>query len=603
MSLNVRIRDWVYQTTHNLERFLGGIALLISSFAVMSVVYLIGFFPPDTTLEFIIDYLHFSLIVFLVVYFIRLFIHFPPRRSLLLFFTELVLVIILAFVISVRLSPESLVSSIVPLAWLLKKQIFLNLLIATIFIIEVSKSSMSIYKIKFNPSLLYVSSFFFLIILGTGMLLLPRSTNGGLSFIDALFTSTSAVCVTGLITVDTATQFTSLGKFFIMSLIQVGGLGVMLFTSFFGFFFQGGFSFQNQLFLKDFINEDKLGQIVKTMTKILLFTFIVEAFGAIIIFHSIFFVPDWDLFYKIKFSIFHSISAFCNAGFSTLTNGLYTEGIRENYEMIVMIGLLIIAGGIGFPVIINLYYYSKSKTSSWVRQIFKKDRRHFTPRILNVNTRIVLTTTTILLVFGMLSFLVAEWNGVLKGMDLGGKLAISFFGSVTPRTAGFNVVDMNALAMPTILICFVLMWIGASPGSTGGGIKTSTIAIALMNIWSIIIGRNRVEIFKREIQYESIQRAFAIIVLSILAIGTSIFLIMCFDPQMPLKSVAFECVSAFSTVGLSLGITAQLGSASKLVLIFLMFVGRIGTLTILVAFIRKISSWNYHYPKENVNIT
>lgn len=602
MSLNARLRDWFYQTTRNLENFLGKLMLLISFLAFVAVVYVIGFFPRESTLDFMNDFFAFSLSLFLLVYFIRIFLHFPPRATWLLFLTELSLMGVLFLSVDLMVFDESIVLTHLSFLRFLETPYFIYILISVIFIIEVSKSSMSIYKIRLNPSLLYVGSFFFIIVLGTGMLLLPRATSENLSFIDALFTSTSAVCVTGLIVVDTATAFTPLGKMFILMLFQIGGLGVMLFTSFFGFFFQGGFSFHNQLFLKDFINEDKLGQIVKTLTKILLFTLIVEVIGAISIFHTLSEAHHGSVWSRISFSVFHSVSAFCNAGFSTLSDGLFTAGVRSNYLLISIIALLIVFGGIGFPVIINFYYYAKFKTQNLMRQLLSKDRKHFTPRLLNVNTRIVLSMTAVLLGIGTLSFMVFEWDGVLKEMSLGGKLATSFFGAVTPRTAGFNVVDLNALAVPTLLICFFLMWVGASPGSTGGGVKTSTFAIALLNIWSLVIGRNRVEVFNRELQSESILRAFAIIILSVLIIGASVFLISIFDPHLPLKAVAFECVSAFSTVGLSLGITSQLSSASKLVLILTMFIGRLGTLTILVAFVRKVSRWNYHYPTESVYI-
>lgn len=231
--------------------------------------------------------------------------------------------------------------------------------------------------------------------------------------------------------------------------------------------------------------------------------------------------------------------------------------------------------------------------------LYNKKRQQYTPRLMNINTRIVLVTTLVLIVGGTLLFYIFEYNNTLSGHSFGGKIVTAFFGAVTTRTAGFNTVDTAALSIPTIFIVVFLMWVGASPSSTGGGIKTSSLAIALLNILSVARGKSRLEIYNREISSTTVNKAFALIALSIFVISIAIFSISFFDPDKSLLSIFFECVSAYSTVGLSRGITAELSFASKLVLIFTMFLGRVSTLTFLIAIIKKGRPEIYRYPSES----
>lgn len=305
----------------------------------------------------------------------------------------------------------------------------------------------------------------------------------------------------------------------------------------------------------------------------------------------------------LSFSFFHSISAFCNAGFSTFSLGLYDPTFRFNYPLQLIICGLVIMGGLGFPIMFSLY----RSVHHFVRQLFRgvlhqKKIKH-PSRALNVNTRLVLVTTGALLAVGMVLYFFLEYNNTLAEHSLGGKLVGAFFGAVTPRTAGFNTVDMAALSAPTVLLYLLLMWIGASPASVGGGIKTTTFAVALLNIVSLARGKDRLEVFKREIDAETVHKAFAIVLLSLLVIGLSVFLITIFDPKLPLAAVAFESFSGFSTVGLSVGITALLSAPSKVVMIVTMFLGRVGTLTLIIGILRKVSTLRYRYPKESIIIT
>lgn len=482
--------------------------------------------------------------------------------------------------------------------------ILTNILICLLFFIELSRMSLGVNKMAIHPAMIFILSFLLVILVGTLLLMLPNSTVGGITWIDALFTATSAVCVTGLIVVDTATVFTGMGKTIIMILFQIGGLGMMTFTSFFGFFFKGGQSLQSQLFLKDYINEDNISKIGSTLIKIMLFTLGFELLAS----GLIFVIVDPSLFSstgeRAFFALFHSISAFCNAGFSTLTNGLYETGFRTEYHIHLILAISIIMGGIGFPVIVSYYQVAKRIGTNYYNSFTKKDSfYHHTPRIFNINTRLTTVTTFILLVVGFITYWIFEENNTLAGLEGYGKIVTAFFGSVTPRTAGFNTVDMTQLALPTVLIYLILMWIGASPGSTGGGLKTTTFAVAVLNALSIAKGKDRVEVFNRQIDPETVRKAFAVILLSFLVIGMGVFMVLFFNPELDILDVAFEVFSAFATVGLSLGITAKLTTGSKLVISLIMFLGRVGTLTVLVAFIRKTRSLRYKYPQETVFIS
>jgi len=469
-------------------------------------------------------------------------------------------------------------------------------------IVEVSTSSLNLNNRNTNPGLLFAFSFLFIIAMGTGLLMLPNATYTGIGFTDAFFTSTSAVCVTGLIVVDTATYFTPLGQTFIIVLIQIGGLGIMTFTSFFGFFFKGGSTFGNEFLLKDLLNEEKLGEIFSTLLKIITITFSIEAIGALIIYATLdptLFSGDLSL---AGFSVFHSVSAFCNAGFSTLSENLYQPGFRNNYNLHYTIGTLIIVGGLGFPIVFNYYRLATHFLKNKYCQLTTHSRYIHTPKIINTNTRLAIITTLFLLVGGFVFFMFSEYNHSLKGLSLAGKVAGAFFGSVTTRTAGFNTVDMSLLAPATILVYLFLMWVGASPASTGGGIKTTTFAVATLNFLSMAKGKDRTEVFGRELSNDSGRRAFSVIFLSILVIGLAVLLLTITDGHLDFTKILFEVVSAFGTVGLSLGITAEFSLAGKWVLIVTMFLGRVGTLTILVGLFRKMRNFQYYYPTENIMI-
>lgn len=456
-----------------------------------------------------------------------------------------------------------------------------------------------IYNVYYNPAMMFVVSFFTIIMAGAFLLMLPSATTNGITFTNALFTSTSAVCVTGLTVVDTATAFTSIGHFIIMGLIQIGGIGILTFTSFFAFFFRGSSSFKEGLNVKDFIAQDSLKDVLKTAMNIVNFTLIIEFIGALFIYFSINDNPT--ITNKFFFSAFHSVSAFCNAGFSTFSANLADQSIKFNYSLQWVIMLLIVFGGLGHNIAFNFALYIKRKFILLTGGTLKE--RNI--KIITLNTKIVVYTTLILIFGGWIFLFISEYYATLQEhTTLVGKLTTSAFNSITPRTAGFNTVDFSQMTISSLLIIIFLMWIGGSPASTAGGIKTSTFAIATLNILSIAKGKTRIEVFGRRISSDSTGRAFAIICMSLIIIGFGIVIILGFEPAgTDIITVVFECFSAYSTVGLSLNYTPKFTENSKYALIALMFLGRIGLMTLLMGIFRQMQHQRfYEYPKENILI-
>jgi len=469
------------------------------------------------------------------------------------------------------------------------------------FIREISDHDFNLNRTFLNPAQFFILSFLAVVLIGALLLMMPNATTQPLSFVDALFTATSAVCVTGLIVVDTATYFTTFGQVIIMGLIQIGGLGILTFVTYFSYFFKGGVSYETQASISEMSYMRGMGDVVSTLKSILYVTFAVEAVAAALIYISIYDLPDMDWSEQLFFSVFHAISAFCNAGFSTFSAGMYDDSLRFNYPLQLIIATTFIFGGMGFVIVVNVLRYLRDLAE---RLIYRHDQRYiYRPWLLNINSRITLITTGALLLVGLVGVMIFEYNNVLADhTSFFGKLVTGLFTAATPRTAGFNVIDMGELTFPTVMLTIFLMWIGASPNSTGGGIKTSTFAIALLNTLSLARGQTNVEVFKRQIADISIRRAFSIMWLSLLVIAMGVTLISYDQPELDLIKVVFECFSAYSTVGLSLNLTADLSDFSKIVVSVIMFVGRVSMLTIFIALLKNRRQRNYRYPTEEITI-
>ncbi len=435
-----------------------------------------------------------------------------------------------------------------------------------------------------QPQLVILASFVGLIAVGTGLLLLPRATHGaGISPVDALFTSASAASVTGLTVVDTREAFTPLGHAVLLALIQAGGLGIMTLTTFFAFAFSGG-SLRQYANLQSLLGDQSLGHIRSTLAQIALVTIAFEAAGAAILYRHLpeDVVPGAGRLFS---AVFHSVSAFCNAGFALHGRNLATPGLAENVVAQATVMVLIVAGGLGFPVLAAL------------GGLLTRRRRS-----LGLHGQLVLVSTGLLLVFGTAGLYLLEPGGGAFGASGGDRFLSSLFHSVSARTAGFNTVDLAGLAPATLFVLMLLMWIGGSPASTAGGIKTTTAAVALLTVASIAAGRERVELFRRRLGDASIQRAFATVVVSGFLLSLSVLALLALERKPPLD-LAFEAVSALSTVGLSTGITPALGTGAKLLLAGLMLAGRVGLLGCVLAATPLRRDARHEYAREDVLIT
>lgn len=435
-----------------------------------------------------------------------------------------------------------------------------------------------------NPPVTLMLSFLLVIIFGTILLMLPVSSKlkTVTPFMDALFTATSATCVTGLVVVDTGTHFSFFGQMVILMLIQIGGLGIMTISTVFAIILGQRINLKLENIMYQVVGGSYAVNVFQLLKSIVLVTLVIESVGTLLLFAR--FAQDFQPMEALFLSLFHAVSAFCNAGFSPLGNNLvsYVDSLAVN----LVITALIIAGGLGFSVIIDLQHHA-----------LKKDRA----RKLNLHTKIVLVTTAFLLVLGFTVFYLAEYNGAMRGFSIHRRILSSWFQSVTLRTAGFNTIDLSQIGKASVLISIVLMFIGASPGSTGGGIKTTSFAVLTLSVISLLKGKRHISVFKRRIHEYNFREATGLIMLSITIILVVLFFLMLVEPH-AFDKLLFEAVSAFGTVGLTLGITPQLTVIGKLLITILMYVGRIGPLTMIYAFSTRAKQININYAEEKIPI-
>jgi trk system potassium uptake protein TrkH len=434
---------------------------------------------------------------------------------------------------------------------------------------------------KMPMEYLLLFTFATLITLGTLLLMLPFSTTSGITLIDALFTSTSASCVTGLIVVDTPHAFTFFGQLIILILIQIGGLGIMTLTTFFAMVAGRRITLRDRMLAASSLNVNRYGGILRLITLVIRYTLMMESAGAMVLFFRFYqYFPNRPL-YALWQSIFHSVSAFCNAGFSLFSNNL--EGFTSDPLVNITIMSLIVLGGIGFAVISEIEV-TKFK---WSR--------------MSLNTKLVLFTTFFLIVSGFLVLLAVNYVYLRKKMGLGEISWISIFQAVTPRTAGFDTYAISNLSTPAQLVIVLLMFIGGSPGSTAGGIKTTTFATIVLKTIGFFRGKDEVSFLEKNVSYISFKKSVAVLSLSLFTIFMGIFFLGITDPILPFKSVVFEVFSAFGTVGLDLGISSSLSFWGKLTVVFLMYAGRMGIVTIMSTVLKK-KNILYTYPSEDIII-
>lgn len=433
-----------------------------------------------------------------------------------------------------------------------------------------------IRKIKNNPPLMVCLSFFGLILFGAILLNLPLASADGVSigFLNALFTSTSASCVTGLIVANTATQWTVFGKLVIITLIQIGGLGTMVFLSLIALVLNKKIGITQRRIIKEQTNADTSKGIIRLVIYIIKFSLSVELIGAILL--ATRFIPDFGLKRGIFFSLFHAVSAFCNAGFDIIGNSIvdYVDNITVN----LVIAFLIIFGGLGFTVYIDIY----------------KKRRF---KNLSLHSKVVISITAILLAVGTLAYFILEHkNGSMEGLTLKGKILASFFMSASARTAGFNTIDIAKMQEGSVIVTIILMFIGASPASTGGGIKTTTFGVLLFSTISVLRGNDEAEIFHKSISRDALLKSLCIFSMgSALVIFSSLWITIIEQGKFLYLDILYEIVSAIGTVGVTRGITPNLSPLSKLILIVLMYIGRVGAATLGISILNRKNKKHTRY--------
>ncbi len=445
---------------------------------------------------------------------------------------------------------------------------------------------------RVNPASLVIFSYLSAALTGMLLLSLPQASTGEpVGLLDALFTSTSAICVTGLIVVDTGSQFSMFGKTVILILIQMGGLGVMTFSVFLFLFVGRKIGTRERWIINDTFTAAPTGDIKNLLKLIFIFTFALEAAGAIVL--SLVFIKSGGMpVAEAVFSgAFHSVSAFCNAGFSFFSTSFMAY--RENTALNTAVMLLIVIGGIGFPVIYEI--------TEKIRL-----RRKGARRLMSLHTRMVLISTVVLILSGAVILFIFEGGAAFKYMSLKEKVLSSFFQSITARTAGFNTIDIQSLKPAALMIMIMLMFVGASPGSCGGGIKTTALAVFAGIVKSRIKGFRHNFFGRRTIPDEIISRVFSIFILAIVTISAGLLLLLLTQSPEGTEyfylAYLFEAVSAFATVGLSMGVTGTMTWAGKLVIIAMMLIGRVGLLTIAYVLTRKKRKVTYKYAEEKVMI-
>ena len=445
-----------------------------------------------------------------------------------------------------------------------------------------------------TPVRILSMGFAVVILIGAGLLKLPVSAANGIStpFIDCLFVSTSATCVTGLVTVDTGTHWSYFGKTVIMFLIEIGGLGFMSFATLFALILGRKITLKERLILQESMNVSGLQGLVKLAKYILLFTVSVQVTAALIL--STQFIPQFGLAKGIYYSIFHSVSGFCNAGIDLFGNFNSVTSYHSNPVIIITLGSLIIIGGLGFYVWQELYRIFK-ENGFWLG--FKA-----MPKKLSVNAKLVLSVTGILLIGGTVLMFLFEMNnpGTIQGMSLGDKILNSWFAAVTPRTAGFNSLSIADMSHAGRFLTIILMFIGGSPGSTAGGIKTTTLGLLVFTVLSIIRNRPDTVIFRKRIGADVVLRALAIVFIAMSLVVTVVMILCITEQGVSLEYLIYETVSAFGTVGLTLGLTPNLSFAGKMVIALTMYIGRLGPLTLVVALARRSNLRGIRYPEDKI---
>ena len=452
---------------------------------------------------------------------------------------------------------------------------------------SVSGTSSFLFRLKLQPAQVVLLSFAGWILLGALVLMLPVSANPGrsLTFVDALFMSTSATCVTGLASISVVDDLSIFGQMVLLVLLQVGGLGIMTLSSSLAVIMGRNLQMREQVIMHDVLDTSSSEELLALVVNIIQYTFTIEFIGALLLTIG-FYQEGFEIGQALYMGFFHSIMAFCNAGFGLFNNNL--EDFKFEPIIHFTVAVLLILGGIGFSVMKDVATTIKSKRSF---------------RNLSVHTKIVLSVNTLLIAFGTIYLFFGEFLHAFQEMSMWERFQVSFFQAVTPRTAGFNTMNLNSLHPHSIYMMVLLMFIGASPGSTGGGVKTTTFAVLLQSVTATLRGKFDVEMFERRIPAATVVKSIAIFIISLIIVSAGVLVMMRVEPDKSFLALFFEVTSAFGTVGLSLGITPFLTVIGKIVMTVLMFVGRVGPLTLVLAIgSRGTTPSKVEYPEGKILI-
>lgn len=562
---------------------IAGIAALISLLAQY------GFYLNPKTLEFFRYVDRIIAMIFVLSYFVKI-IQSPNKWSAIKS-SPLEGVLLLVFGLSLLFEGILMlqaISSELAYTYINLYYIIIQAYVLSNMLIAIAKSRDNWMFVSLNPSRVFIASFMAVILIGVALLKLPRATYNGIELIDAFFISTSAVCVTGLTPVNVVNTFTPIGQAVILLLFQIGGLGIVTLTSFLALLFQsrGGFRLRDQVILMEILDDSNLSKLGEMLRAIVRLTLIFELIGAAILW------ARWGNFglgtgQRIFAAVFHSVSAYCNAGFSNFQNGLETIGYSSDPITMLTIMLLIIIGGLGFYTLRDIIFNKRIRSGN---------RFH-----LSLQTRMILGISGGLILAGALVITLVQWNS-WEQMPVWLKIMNGFFTSVTSRTAGFSTVNVGNLNLPAILMIIFLMYIGAAPNSTGGGIKVTTFGALVAASWAFIRGKDRVEIDWNTIPMTTIRRSYIVLISSLGLIVTALFLISLVE-DINFTDLLFEVVSAFGTVGLSRGVTPLLSAFSKAVITVVMFMGRVGLYTLAIAVGREsLTRHDYSFPETNMMV-
>lgn len=572
--------------------------VIVSLVAIATLVVYYGYANSEERSEQLLLVIKLSFLFYVIHYLVRFIYDFNPIDFLKRTWFEGILMFLLTIEgISYNLIDTLLLERIAESAGIRGfadlSTLFVQVYFLIAVIIGIGKGGSVLPRFKLNPALIFIASFALIIFGGTGLLMLPEMTTpgNGMNFLDALFTSTSATCVTGLMVEDTSTFFTFKGHVVLLGLIKLGGLNIIAFGSFLMLAARFGLQVKQHDVIEDFVNKDTFVSAKSMLRKVIIWSTGMELLGGLVMYflwdERVPFVNNGE---KVFSSIFHSVSAFNNAGISLFSDGLYNEAIRDNYFVHWTVTILVFFGALGMVALFDLFDYRALRER--MRAPWKRIR---------FMTKIALYFSLALVLVGAIGYYLLEYNNTLAGMDQFGKITTSFFQSVT-RTSGFNSVDIGAIGVPGLFMLIVLMFIGSSSSSTGGGIKTSTFAIVAADVLATIKGAPNTELFKRTITPILKSRAYSVLLFFIVFDVLGVFFLSITESEIlamegrDLLDLAFEEVSALGTVGLSTGITALLSPLGKLIIIVSMFIGRVGTLTVAFAVGVKIISKNYKYP-------